>query len=439
MRHSVLLAVFFAAGCSAVLPVPPPSPTYDVAEGDAVRPLSKPEQAVVDMVNAKLVADGYPKAELGRFEMMLAALHADVSLSKAWSTSGRKILDFEVDPDEPAGMQWNKLHLLHHYLARGVVPLSVSEWVEGVDWEQRRLRQQDLDEKIWPALHPSGKIQGKLRIGVAILADGVDNQRYFSIVLRDDKLDLDKGPPREAKPGETFELSGTLRAMNLRPLKLAVLRPDAKVDEQIVDVAGDGRFTVSYQIPAQTGRYLVALGPGASLFTVPLFVGTTPAPWPGYATLDAVPPNTARDAAKEFAAAVETWRKGQGLTPVRLPSDLCAFAKAEAKRLVDDPLRKDASSWKDRARAAGLDPAHVTWHHERWRLDPPDDKHGFQYWEDFVTRAPWDPFQAAALGSTKLGALGVGLVTEPQKSDDDPKFADLVWIGVEGDAPSASN
>ncbi len=433
-------------GCFSKMYVPPPSATYDIVEGGVAKP-GKYEATLIEAVNARLLKEGFPAATVGSFEMKLALLEAELRNQKSWSTSHRQIdKSFVPDPDEAEGNEVGKLHMHHWLLARGVeVPGRVWDATHGDDFPKRKLTEADLD-KMWFFLHPSRKPQGELKIGVAIIADGWDNKRYFAVVIRDDQIELDQGPPRAIQPGSTFEIQGKLMTPD-RPFKLAVLHQDGKaMDFQTIDVQTDGSFTASYQLPKESGRYVLALGAEKALIDVPVFAGVDPSPWPPYAAVDASDPNTTRDGAKEFATAVEAWRKGQGLSPLPLPADLCAFAKAEAKRSADEsvaPLADSASSpsFKERARAAGLDPERVHWFVHRLLLSPPDETNLFHSWETFVTRAPWTPFEAAVLESPKVGQLGIGAVPEPQKSPDDPKFIDLVWLGVEGSAgasPSAA-
>jgi hypothetical protein len=433
-------------GCFSKMYVPAPSATYDIVEGSEVS-LSKREQELVDAVNARLVKEGFAPAKVSSYETKLALLEAEVWNQKSWSTSHRQIdQTFTPDPDEPVGTEGSKLHLGHWLLARGVeVPSRVWNAFHGDTFPKRALTDSDLD-KMWFYLRPSRKPEGELKIGVAIVPDGWDGKRYFAVVIRDDLLELEKGPPRKAEPGSTIEIQGSFMDPR-RPLRLAVLHPDGKVvDLQTIDVHDDGHFTASYEVPKETGRYVVALGPGWPVVNVPVFVGVDPAPWPPYAGVEATDPDTTRDGAKEFATAVAGWRKGLGLAPLPLPADLCAFAKAEAKRYVDGAFAtlsdvEENQALKEQARAAGLDADKVHLFHWRVALSPADETNFFHSWETFVTRAPWDPFEAAVLSSPKVTQLGIGAVPEPQKSTDDPKFIDLVWIGVEGDAaaaPSAS-
>ncbi len=441
--RTVLCALLFALpACFSKMYVPAPSGTYDILEG-AAPPLGHWEQVLVDAVNARLLKEGFAPAKVGEYETKLALLEAEIRIQKRWSTSRRRIdQTFVLDPDEQSSTEVATLHMQHWLLARGMeIPGRVWNATHGDDFSKRALTDTDLD-KLWFHLHPSRRPEGELKIGVAILPDGWDGKRYFAVVLRDDFVEVDKGPPRRADPGSTFEIEGNLISPE-RPLRLAVLHPDGKtVDMQTVDIQSDGRFKASYQLPTDAGRYVVALDNGHTLLNVPVFAGVDPAPWPPYAAVDANDPDTTRDAAKEVAVAVEGWRKGLGLAPLPLPADLCAFAKAEAKRAAEEsvaPLAEPASSqsFRERARAAGLDPDKVHRFVNRLQLNIPDEPNVHPSWENFVTRVPWDPFAAAVLQSPKVTQLAIGAVPEPQKSTDDPKFIDLVWLVVEGDAGSA--
>jgi hypothetical protein len=428
------------SGCFSKMYVPPASPTYDITEEGDIAP-GKYERILLDAVNARLVKEGFPAAKPGSFETKIALLEAEIRNQKSWATSHRQIdKSFTPDPDEAAGNEAGKLHASHWLLARGVeVPSRVWNATHIDDYSKRKLNDGDLD-KIWFFLHPTRKPKGELKIGVAILADGWDNKRYFAVVIRDDVIELDKGPPRVAEPGAVVAIQGTYLASD-RPLQLAVLHPDGKaVDFQTLEVQGDGRFSASYELPKEAGRYILAIGSGSPLISVPVFAGVDPAPWPPYAAFDATDPNTVRDGAKEFAKAVEGWRKAQGLPPLPLPADLCAFAKAEAQHRADEsvaPLAQTSEDFKERARAAGLDPDKVHRFVQRLILSPSDETSFHQSWETYMQRAPWDPFEAAVLESPKVKQIGIGAVSEPQKSPDDPRFIDLVWIGVEGAADSA--
>jgi hypothetical protein len=440
------MLAFPLTGCFAKMYVPAPSATYDIVEGGETSP-GKHEQELIDAVNARLMKEGFPAAKVDAFETKLALLEAEIFDQKSWITSHRQIdKTFVPDADEPEGNDLAKLHTYHWLLARGVeIPDRVWNASASGDFAKRTLTDTDLD-KMWFYLHPSRKPEGELKIGVAILGDGWDNKRYFAVVIRDDVIELEKGPPRKTEPGSTFEIEGKLMSPE-RPLRLAVLHPDGKtVDVRTVDVQGDGHFTASYQLPRDTGRYVVELDNTNQLINVPLFAGVDPSPWPPYASVDATDPDNTRGGAKEFATAAEGWRKGQGLAPLPMPADLCAFAKSEAKRRADNaiaPMAQPVTSqdFKERVRAAGLDPEKVHDFSYRLLLSPPDDTNFHHSWETFVTRAPWNPLAAAVLESPKVTQLGIGAVPEPQKSPDDPKFIDLVWIGVEGSAaavPSAA-
>jgi hypothetical protein len=429
-------------GCFGKMYVPAPTATYDISEGGETS-LGKYEKELMDAVNARLVKEGFPAAKVGSYEMKLALLEAEVCNQKTWSTSHRQIdQSFIPDPDEVAGNDASKVHMYHWLLARGVeVPDGVWDANHSDDFAKRTLRDSDLD-KMWFYLRPDRKPKGELKIGVAILGDGWDSKRYFAVVVREDRIELTKGPPRTIDPGSTFDIEGRVLTSG-RPLRLAVLHPDGKVvDFQTVDVQSDGQFSVSYQVPKDSGRYVLSLGDEGRLVNVPVFAGIAPAPWPAYPGADTADPDNTRGGAKEFATAIEGWRKGQGLAPLPLPADLCAFAKAEAKRSADEssaPLAESVSSesFKERARAAGLDPEKVHRFVHRLLLSAPDEVNLHHNWEAFVTRAPWDPFEAAVLMSPKVTQLAIGAVPEPQKSPDDPKFIDLVWIGVEGDTATA--
>ncbi|MHB8416429.1 MAG: hypothetical protein ACYDCL_00025 [Myxococcales bacterium] len=429
-------------GCAESLLVPPPSSTYRVEEGPPPS-WTADERALAEQVNERLVQEGFPRAEPGSYETGLAALDVAMLRSKRWSTAGHKgDSTLALDTDEEEGVEYPKAHLYHRLLARGFeVPRGVWSALHADDFPKRRLWASDLD-KLWPWLRPPYKPHAALRIGVAILGDGTDDKRYFGVVLRDDRIDLTEGPPRIADPGSTFALRGQIHDADMKPLKLAVEHPDGAVDFQIVDVAADGSFEASYQLPKQAGRYLVALGPGWAALTVPVFAGVPAAPWPARAKPDAVDPSTARDAVKELAKAFFTWRKGQSLPAAQLPSVLCAFAKLEAKRAADEataPMTAERAG-KDsklRLQAAGLDPDKVSLWRGRASLSPADENNLVLTWENVVASVPWDPFEEIKLRSAQQ--LAVGAVPEPRKSDDDPAFVDFVWIGVEAPPVPSAN
>ncbi len=437
-----LFVAFLSAGCAENQALPPVSATYRIEDGAPPR-WTAAERALADQVNERLVKEGFSRAEPGSYETDLAALDIAMLNSKRWSTARRQgDPTLALDTDEQDGAEYAKTHVHHRLLARGfAVPQGVWSALHVDDFPKRKLWAMDLD-KMWPWLRPNYKPHDTLRIGVAVLGDGGDDKRYFAVVLRDDRLDLTQGPPRTAEPGTTFSVRGQIHDDQMKPLKLAVERPDGTVDMQIVAVAPDGSFEASYQIPKQPGRYLAALGPGWAAVTVPVFAGVPAAPWPPLAGPETADPQTTRDAIKELVKSLYDWRKAQKLPVAPLPTDLCAFAKLEAKRIASEaaaPMTTERAS-KDgllRVKAAGLDPDKVTI--SRWRsvLSPADENNLLDGWENLVAQVPWDPFEVAELRSAKQ--LAIGAVSEPTRSDDDPHFVDFVWIGVDADAmPSAS-
>ncbi|HUB08249.1 MAG TPA: hypothetical protein VMB50_14675 [Myxococcales bacterium] len=442
-----ILAGLSLGGCAENLAVPAASQTYQmVAEGTPN--WTAEERALAEQMNERLAKEGFPKAEPGASESSLAALEVAILRSKRWSTAHRRgDASLSLDTDEQEGTEYPKAHMLHRLLARGTLWGGGESWgfAHVDDFVKRTLWPSDLD-KLWPWARPSQLPVGTLRIGVAVLGDGPDGRRYFAVVLRDDRVDLTQGPPRTAEPGSKFVVSGQVHDDELKPLKLAVWRPDGTVDQQVVDIGSDGRFEASYQLPKDTGRYVVALGGRRSIpFEVPVFVGVAPEPWPPVAAPDAIDPQTTRDSAKELARALFAWRKAQKLPAVTLPEALCAFAKAEAKRYVEEdanPAKAERAhkDWALRVRAAGLDPDKVFVYHARMPLSPSDENNLLHSWESFLARIPWDPFSENELRKADLSQIGIGAVPEPQASVDDPKFVDVVWIAVEGSgAPSASN
>lgn len=424
-----LAALAFGAGCATMLPTLPPSALYGSAEAPAAD-LSPQQRELVDRINAGLSTAGLPAATPGAFEMNAAAVIADAAFTKhgAGTNAVSRGTNLSGAIDEGEGTE-SKIHVEQRLLADGLTT-DLSTFYAIEDFPQHDLTPEEIAQAV-QALSPA-YVRGKLRIGVAIVANGWDNHRIFALTLRDEAIDLTRGPPRKAEPSTSFTLSGTLLFHpDPAQLELAVQRPDGTVDLRQLPVAADGAFSATYQLPADPGLYVLSLG--HTILQLPVFAGVTPSPWPASAPADAEAPETAVAAAKALAKAVEGWRKQRGLPPLPLTSDLCALAKASAKgfsvaKQVGKGEKKAFGSATERFAAAGLDPKHS------WELRTMISADDFGDW---AARVPWNPLAAQALGAANVSALGVGVVKEPQRSPDDKAFFDFALITTQGAAKAA--
>ena len=427
---TALALLAFGAGCATMLPTLPPSPTYGSAEAPAPN-LTRQQRSMVDGVNVELAKLGLPPATPGAFEMNAAALIANAAFTKhgAGTNATSRGTNLGGAIDEGEGTE-SKIHSKQRLLAAGMTDdLGATYFIE--DYPQRELKPDEIAQAVI-ALRPTS-ILGKLRVGVANVTNGWDNHRMFGLVLRDEAVDLLKGPPRKAVPGSSFALAGTLRFQpDHGQVALAVERPDGTVDRRELPVAADGAFEATYQLPANTGLYVVSLG-GTTL-SLPVFVGVEPTPWPPSSPADADAPDTALAAAKAVAKAVEGFRKQRRLPSLPIATDLCALAKAHAKTFsgaVQDGKGdvKAFGSAAERLLAAGLDPKKST--EFQWRVVA-------ESFADWAARAPWDAFEAQALGSTEASSIGIGVVKEPKRSPDDKAVFDITVITLQGTGKSAA-
>ncbi len=419
----------------ALLPVPPVGDTY--LPQDEKRPvLSSAEQELVDQVNDELARIGYSKAVPGSYETAAARVIANAGVAKHSGVAqgisrGSGLSGGTVEAPEEEG----KIHVTRRLIEAGFPAIATSDVI--VDYPQHRL-ESDQVKRLVRLLRPT-TVYGDLRIGAAILASGWDNHRIFVVTLRDEQMDVTAPPPRTAPLSSSFTVEGRIVRASLPRLQLAVLRPDGHVDIVAASREG-GTFRATYTFPQGDGRYLVSLGPGGGMYSVPVFVGVTPSPWPPVAAKGTQPPADAIELARQFGAALEKTRTDVGLASLPLPPELCGFARTLARERAKIHLEGKGSplAWgsrkerRERFVTAGLAPGAVTRFNARVLGDGVPD---------MVAAFPFDAFQAAALRSARGMQLGVGVVHEAKESTDDDDFYHVVWMvldrSTQASAPSA--
>ncbi len=442
IRYFALLA---ASACVRPLSTLPPSEVY-VDRETPPRDLTNEEKRFVEGINADLQKLGMPPAALGGYEMNAAAVIADLGLAKLYRGSSREFAEDNIDErsttsqeghlengprtipvrNDPNGfltqvedIDFGRLHLDQHMASRGL-PFDFYSDVQIINYEQRGLTDNQL--LLTARRAHFQPVYGQLRIGVAILVDGEDGKRFYALVLRDERINMVKGAPRRAKPGGSFELAGQLVDRGLKPLEVGIEGPSL-ITMDPVEVAGDGTFRTTIKLPSVPGLYVVSAGRAQGNDPVPysvaVFVGMDPTPWPAYAT--GKPPGDAYALAGQIAQAVNAFRQRRGLPALSIPADLAAFEKAEAKSYGDALYaadRGDTNALADwsaqttaRAKAAGIDAAGL----EARQVVLTDLQA-----ETFPARFPSDAmaaFRLAQPGVTQFG-LGIAILSRTSASPD---------------------
>jgi hypothetical protein len=249
--------------------------------------------------------------------------------------------------------------------------------------------------------------------------DGEDNKRFYALVIRDERINVEKGVPRTIEPGGTFELAGQVIDRGLNPLVVGVQGPHS-ITVDPVPVADDGSFHTTIKLPAAPGLYVVSLGRAEGNDPVPysvaVFAGVDPTPWPVYPTGKLA--NDAYALAEQLAQAINVFRQGRGLPPLTVPPALGAFEKSEAESYLAalrasrggdaNALADWAAKRPERAKAAGVDAS---------RLDGRQVALNNARAQDLPARFPPDAIAAYKLTQPNVTALGLGVVQIPRATD----------------------
>ncbi len=455
-RLALALTVFGSA-CAAPLAMLPPSDHY-VLVNEPPPPLSSAEQAFVDQINKEFARLGLPAATVGQVEMNAAAVIANVALAKIWNGSGHTFgtgadvaqkanttsevtgthfagaSKFNTISDEEDDTSLKHMHTGQHLISRGIPNVFRSTSFD-VTHAQTKLGDEEIQKGV-RVIRPDD-LQGKVLLGVAVLPVGDADKRVFVMVSRNLIADIVQGPPRIAEPGSTFEVAGTVAIPELKEMKWALEGPDGKVTLGAVPVDRDGHFKISAVLSKDPGRSLFSV---REVFTAPIFAGVPLTPYPISAPPKVDPVDGTRTLATRLVKAITDWRKAHGLSVPTFDADLSAFAKADAMlnaKAADEasgansgtPRDVVEKTFKDRATAAGYtNLAH-------WSAVEADD-----YVNDFLARLPNGPFQAAALGSPTLAAIGIGVALAPNTvtKDEDLIRYGITWVIKDPSPPKAA-
>ena len=450
---SALAPVLVALGaCVKPLPTLPPRDLY-VDEETQSRALTSAERGFVEGIDAELQKLGMPPPSLGGYEMNAAAVVADLSLAKLYHGSGRVFAeaasnDLSTTPEEsegqkelgtvpvrgdpnnflsaPEDVDISRLHRDQHMIARGL-PFAVNSDVQIVRFEQHALTDEQLSRAARGVyFYP---VYGRPKIGVAILVDGEDNERLYALVLRDQRINMVTGAPRRIRSGGSFELAGQLLDPGLRPLAVGIEGPST-ITMDPVEVAGDGSFRTTISLPSIPGLYVVSVGRTEGNdpvpYTVPVFAGVEPTPWPPYPTGRL--PGDARTLAGQLARAANAFRQRRGLSALTIPTEFAAFEKNEAKGYGDavrDARLGDPNALTDwsmkmaaRGRAAGVDVS---------RLDGRQQVVSGRRVELLAARFPPDAMAAYKLAQPEVAQLGLGVAVAPPNADPGQSAYVVSW------------
>jgi hypothetical protein len=446
--------------CVTPLPTVPPRDTY-VDEETPVRPLSGDEKSFVDGMNGELAKLGMPPAVVGGYEMDVAAVLANLGLSKIYQGSGKEFAadksddvstlppgssgeqqtapnvntSVRIDPygflSEAGDIDLTRLHRDQHLASRGLPFDGLYTDVQIIPYEQRG--GPDAKELLETArrahFYP---VYGELRIGVAIIVDGSDNKRFYSVAIRDVRIIMTKGAPRMIEAGGTFELAGQMVDRGIKPMAVGVQGPSS-ITVDPIPVAADGSFHTTIKLPGAPGLYVVSLGrtdgndPVA--YNVGVFAGVDPTPWPLYPK--GKPPSDAYALAQQIAQSANDFRQARGLPALTIPADLAGFEKTEAEG-YGEALRAARygnpmvlTDWNAqgtaRIKAAGFDPA---------RLYGRSQALTNIQAQIFPARFPPDAIEAYRFAQPEVTQLGLGVAAIPRTADPTRPPYVVSWAAV---------
>jgi hypothetical protein len=294
-------------------------------------------------------------------------------------------------------------------------------------------------------MHPL-RVLGKLKIGVAMVPNGGDNQRIFTLIIRDERILLSDAPPRQAAPGTTFVISGQIVDQTLAKMKLGLLGPSGQIVLNDIAVGEDGRFTTTVQVPTTSGRWILTLsrnqgtsgGYASTVLTVPLFVGVSPSPWPIWAAPEAEPPDSAMTYAKGLAQGINDYRTAHGLKPLPVPADLSKASRELATLHAQawGPARKgdpDAVSVmvdgpkKSPFAEAGFDRHELLFRQSGCIKD--------EDIPEFQANFPQGAVRANAILSAEAEQIGVGVARVPKAETEDDNVFCGGWVILNRPAP----
>jgi hypothetical protein len=135
----------------------------------------------------------------------------------------------------------------------------------------------------------------------------------------------------------------------------------------------------------------------------------------------------AKEAAQQFAQALEEWRAKHGLPVLPINEQLSGWARTEAifqaaeeSKAHGSPVNhRELGSQADRLRADGIEPKKASVTTYTWRAET---------FRDQLSELLENPKAVARLAAPEATALGIGATYLPKESQDDPTDYHLVWL-----------
>jgi hypothetical protein len=441
-----LFSIFLSlTSCVEPLATIPPRDTY-VDEETTPRPLSDSEKNFVEGMNGELAKLGMPPATVGGYEMDVAAVLANLGLAKIYQGSSKAFAadlsddvstaqkggetqtaptintSVRTDPygflGEAGDIDLTRLHRDQHLASRGLPFDGLYTDVQVIPYEQRG--GPNANELLATArrahFYP---VYGQLKIGVAIIVDGSDNKRFYSVAIRDLRINMLKGAPRTIEAGGTFELAGQLVDRGITPLVVGVQGPST-ITVDSIPVQPNGSFHATIKLPSAPGLYVVSLGRPEGNdpvpYTVGVFAGVEPTPWPYYPK--GKPPADAYALAQQLAQAVDAFRQARGQPALTIPAGLAGFEKTESEgygealRAARHGNPMALTDWTAqttaRIKAAGFDPERL--YGRSLALT------NIQA-QILPARFPSDAIEAYRLAQPSVTQLGLGVAAIPRTAD----------------------
>jgi hypothetical protein len=344
--------------------------------------------------------------------------------------------------DEPDDRLVKSVHWQQRYYALGIYQ-DFHQYTSALDYAKHQVDDDDL-EKAVRTTHPN-HVWGRLKIGVAILPNGADNQRIFALILRDERLMLDEAPSRQPSPGATVAIAGQIFDSTLASMQIGVLGADGQVTKQDLTAAEDGRFAGKVELPSTPQRYVLSLrratgGTDDIAYRVPLFAGVPLSPWPIWAPPEMEPPDSPRAYAKGLATAINDYRAAHGLSRLPVSAELSKAARelANIRASAWGPAQKgDPANERimrdgpptNVFRAAGFDPSLV---YSYWGCIKDEDIPGFR------ANFPDEAERVARILSPLAQEIGVGVARVSKTDTEDDNVFCGIWSILSRPAPPPS-